>query len=51
MGAGMVAGAAVITAGRMVMKNKAAKKTVTRGTSKALRAVTDFVDGMQTLMK
>jgi len=51
MGAGMVAGAAVVTAGKMVMKNKTAKKTVTKGTSKALRAVSDFVDGMQTLMK
>lgn len=51
MGAGMVAGAAVVTAGKMVMKNKAAKKTVTKGTSKALRAVSDFVDGMQSLMK
>ena len=47
----MLAGAAVVTAGKMVMKNKSAKKTMTRGTSKALRAVSDFVDGVQTLMK
>ena len=51
VGAGMLAGAAVVTAGKMVMKNKSAKKTMTRGTSKALRAVSDFVDGVQTLMK
>lgn len=51
VGAGMVAGAAVVTAGKIVMQNKQAKKTVTKGTSKALRAVSDFVDGMQSLMK
>ena len=51
MGAGVVAGVAVVTAGSMVMKNKTVKKTVTKGTSKALRAVSDFVEGVQTLMK
>ena len=51
MGAGMVAGAAAYTAGKMVMNNKQTKKTITKGTSKALRAVGDFVEGVQTLMK
>lgn len=51
MGTGMIAGAAVYTAGKMVISNKSAKKTVTKGTSKALRAVGDFVEGVQTLMK
>ncbi len=51
MGAGMIAGAAVYTAGKMVMNNKQTKKSLTKGTSKALRAVGDFVEGVQTLMK
>lgn len=51
MGAGILTGAAVYTAGKMVMNNKQTKKTLTKGTSKALRAVGDFVEGVQTLMK
>lgn len=51
MGAGIIAGAAVYTAGKMVMNNKKTKRTLTKGTSKALHAVGDFVEGVQTLMK
>ena len=51
VGAGMVAGAAVITAGKMIMSNKNAKRSLSKGTSKAFRAVGDFVEGVQTLMK
>ena len=51
VGAGMVAGAAVVTAGKMILSNKSAKHCLTKGTSKAFRAVGDFVEGVQTLMK
>lgn len=51
VGAGMIAGAAVVTAGKMVMSNKSTKRCITKGTSKAFRAVGDFVEGVQTLMK
>lgn len=51
VGTGMLAGAAMYTAGKMVMGNKQTKKTVSRGTTKAIRAVGDFVEGVQTLMK
>lgn len=51
VGTGMVAGAAVYTAGKMVMNNKQAKKNITKKTSKALHAVGDFVEGVQSLMK
>lgn len=51
MGAGMVVGAAVLTAGKMIMSNKSTKHALTKGTSKAFRAVGDFVEGVQTLMK
>jgi len=51
MGAGVIAGAAMITAGKMVLNNKNTKRAVTKGTSKAFRAMGDFVEGVQTLMK
>ncbi len=51
MGAGVVAGAVAVTAGKMMMNNKCTKRAITKGTSKAFRAVGDFVEGVQTLMK
>ena len=51
MGAGVVAGAAAFTAGKMIMSNKCTKHALTKGTSKAFLAVGDFVEGVQTLMK
>lgn len=51
MGAGMAAGAAAVIAGKMVMQNKSSRRTLTKGTSKAFRAVGDFVEGVQTLLK
>ncbi len=51
MGAGVIAGAAMITAGKMMLNNKNTKRAVSKGTSKAFRAMGDFVEGVQTLMK
>ncbi len=51
VGTGMVAGAAVVTAGKMMLGSKSAKRCLSKGTSKAFRAVGDFVEGVQTLMK
>ena len=51
MGAGVIAGAAMLTAGKMMMYSKSTKHALTKGTSKAFRAVGDFVEGVQTLMK
>ncbi len=51
MGTGMVAGAVVLTAGKAMLNSKSTKKAITKGTSKAFRAVGDFVEGVQTLMK
>ena len=51
MGAGVVAGAVAVAAGKMLMQNKSTKHALTKGTSKAFRAVRDFVEGVQTLMK
>ena len=51
MGAGVIAGAAMLTAGKMMMNSKSTKHALTKGTSKAFRAVGDFVEGVQTLMK
>lgn len=51
IGAGMVAGAAIVAAGKMAMSGKRSKHSLSRGTSKAFRAVGDFVEGVQTLMK
>lgn len=51
VGAGVVAGAMAVAAGKMMMSNKSTKHALTKGTSKAFRAVGDFVEGVQTLMK
>lgn len=48
MGAGIAAGAVIMTAGKMVMSNK---KSISKGANKAVKAVGDFVEGVQTFMK
>ncbi len=49
VGAGMAAGAVLATVGRMVMHKN--EHHISKGTSKAMRAVGDFVDGIQTMIK
>lgn len=46
--AGMVAGAALLTVGKMVMENN---RNLSKGSGKALKAVGDFMDGMHTMFK
>ncbi len=46
---GVAAGAAMTMVGRMMMQNK--DHHLQKGSSKAMRAVGDFVDGIQTMMK
>ncbi len=48
LGIGMAVGAVAVTAGKMAMKNK---KSFTKTTSKAFKAVGDFVDGVSSMMK
>ena len=46
---GMAAGAAITVAGKMMMSNK--KHHLQKGSSKAVKAVGDFVDGIQTMIR
>ncbi len=46
---GIAAGAVLTTASRMMMKNK--KHHLQKGSSKAVKAVGDFVDGIQTMIR
>ena len=48
MGAGMIAGAAVITVGKMVLKDQ---KNISKGSAKLVMAVGEMVDGVQTIFK
>lgn len=43
---GMIAGATLLTVGKMVMENN---KNLSKGSNKALKAVGEFVDGIQTM--
>ena len=45
---GMVAGAMLLGVGKMVMDNN---KNMSKGSSKALKAVGEFVDGVHTMFK
>ncbi|MBQ6816225.1 MAG: hypothetical protein IJP26_03225 [Clostridia bacterium] len=45
---GMVAGAALLVGGKMVMNNN---HNMSKGSSKAIKAVGEFVDGVQTMFK
>ncbi len=46
LGAGMIAGAAALAVGSVVMKDH---KNVTKGSAKLVKAVGEFVDGVQTM--
>ncbi len=45
---GMVAGAALLVGGKMVMNNN---HNMSKGSSKAIKAVGEFVDGVHTMFK
>lgn len=46
MGAGMIAGAAAVVVGKMMMKDH---KNIEKGGAKLLKAAGDMVDGFQTM--
>ncbi|MBR4073491.1 MAG: hypothetical protein IKK24_06060 [Clostridia bacterium] len=46
VGAGMVAGAAAVVVGKVVMKDH---KNLSKGSAKLVKAVGEFVDGVQTI--
>lgn len=46
LGAGMIAGAAAITVGKIMLKDQ---KNVAKGSTKMVKAVGEFVDGVQTI--
>jgi len=46
LGAGMVAGAAVLAVGQVMMKEH---KNISKGSTKMVKAVGEFVDGVQTM--
>ena len=48
MGTGMVAGAAVVVVGKMIMQDK---HNITKGSTKLIKAMGDIVDGVQTMFK
>ncbi len=48
MGAGMVAGAAAVVAGKMIMQDK---HNISKGSAKVVKAVGEIVDGVQTIFK
>lgn len=48
LGAGMLAGAAAVTVGKVLLKDK---KNVSKGSTQVIKAVGDFVDGVQTIFK
>lgn len=46
VGAGMVAGAAAMAVGKVMLQNN---KNISKGSTKLVKAVGDFVDGVHTL--
>ncbi len=46
LGAGMVAGAAALAVGKVMLQDN---KNITKGSTKLVKAVGDFVDGVQTM--
>lgn len=46
LGAGMIAGAAALAVGKIMLKDH---KNVTKGSTKMVKAVGEFVDGVQTM--
>lgn len=48
MGIGIAAGAVMLCAGKMLMKDT---RHLSKGSSKAMKAIGDFVDGVQTMIR
>ena len=48
LGAGMIAGAAALTVGKVMLKDH---KNITKGSTKLVKAVGEFVDGVQTMFQ
>lgn len=48
IGTGMIAGAAAVVVGKMVMQDK---HNVSKGSAKVVKAVGEIVDGVQTIFK
>ncbi len=48
LGAGMIAGAAALTVGKMMMKDQ---KNISKGSAKLVKAVGEMVDGVQTIFR
>lgn len=48
VGAGMIAGAAAMVAGKMIIQDK---HNVSKGSAKVIKAVGEIVDGVQTIFK
>lgn len=48
VGTGMIAGAAAVVVGKMVMQDK---HNVSKGSAKVVKAVGEIVDGVQTIFK
>jgi hypothetical protein len=46
LGAGMVAGAAAVVVGKVMLKDH---KNISKGSAKAVKAVGEFVEGVQTM--
>jgi len=46
LGAGMVAGATALVVGKVMLKDH---KNITKGSTKLVKAVGEFVDGVQTM--
>ncbi len=46
LGAGMVAGATALVVGKVMLKDR---KNITKGSTKLVKAVGEFVDGVQTM--
>ena len=47
LGAGMVAGAAAVVVGKIMLNDH---KNITKGSTKLVKAVGEFVDGVQTMI-
>lgn len=48
LGAGMIAGAAALAVGKIMLEDH---KNISKGSSKLVKAVGEFVDGVQTMFK
>lgn len=48
VGTGMVAGAAAVVVGKMLMQDK---HNITKGSTKLIKAMGEIVDGVQTMFK